>query len=244
MTARRHRRKRGLDRENGPTGTLHDNLLVVIPRLPAVERGQEEILGHPAEAAQARCPESLRVRIQPGESPRGRDRAEKRRPLIRVSATGSRNRLDGQVFWLPDRPTSCAFPRLCRSGVFAAFVPGYSGGTATDLHRLPYSSAGPEPADTRSRSRPSYCVESGCQGGSASPIRTTRMERNRCSHGCGAPLGGSLYRAVPLRSPRQPAFPLFPLSLLPITSNDARRTGFGGGPRMRPQRAMDRIQAG
>ncbi len=53
----------------------------------------------------------------------------------------------GQVFWLPDRPTSCAFPpetgpgRLHRQWHLAAFVPGYSGGTATALHRFPYSSA-------------------------------------------------------------------------------------------------------
>jgi hypothetical protein len=45
---------------------------------------------------------------------------------------------------------ACAFPRrpilsLCRSG-FAAFVPGYSGGTATDLHRFPYSSRPPRAA--------------------------------------------------------------------------------------------------
>lgn len=30
----------------------------------------------------------------------------------------------------------------------AAFVPGYSGGSATDSHRLPYSSAGNTPTDT------------------------------------------------------------------------------------------------
>ena len=59
----------------------------------------------------------------------------------------------GQVFWLPDLTTFCTFPRQvsrrkARLGrplelhavAFADFVPGYSGGTATDLHRLPYSS--------------------------------------------------------------------------------------------------------
>jgi hypothetical protein len=46
----------------------------------------------------------------------------------------------GQVFWLPDRPTGCAFPRHPVAVALAAFVPGYSGGTATDSHRLPYSS--------------------------------------------------------------------------------------------------------
>jgi len=60
-----------------------------------------------------------------------------------------------QVFWLPDHPTRRAFPptvsgsRWSRWGVtryraeeqwlIAAVVPGYSGGTATDLHRFPYS---------------------------------------------------------------------------------------------------------
>ena len=55
---------------------------------------------------------------------------------------------NGQVFWLPDRPTCRTFPprwprlqsRFAGQWLFAAFVPGYSGGTATDLHRFPYSS--------------------------------------------------------------------------------------------------------
>jgi len=59
----------------------------------------------------------------------------------------------GQVFWLPDLTTFCTFPRqvLNRAAKYgspgklhavavADFVPGYSGGTATDSHRLPYSS--------------------------------------------------------------------------------------------------------
>ena len=67
----------------------------------------------------------------------------------------------GQVFWLPDLTTFCTFPRqvsrvkakVGRPGelhavAFADFVPGYSGGTATDLHRLPYSSP---PAPSRER---------------------------------------------------------------------------------------------
>ena len=48
---------------------------------------------------------------------------------------------NGQVFWLPDQPTSHAFPRVSVPAVAdVAFVPGYSGGTATDLHRFPSSS--------------------------------------------------------------------------------------------------------
>jgi len=43
-----------------------------------------------------------------------------------------------KVFWLPDHPVSRAFSGSCRM-TFAAFVPGYSGGTTTDLHRLPDS---------------------------------------------------------------------------------------------------------
>lgn len=53
----------------------------------------------------------------------------------------------GQVFWLPDLTSDCTFPRHSAvfqqpplAVAFAAFVPGYSGGTATDSHRLPYSS--------------------------------------------------------------------------------------------------------
>ena len=44
--------------------------------------------------------------------------------------------MTGQVFWLPVRPTRRAFPSFKDSGFFeAAFVPGYSGGSATALHR-------------------------------------------------------------------------------------------------------------
>jgi hypothetical protein len=45
----------------------------------------------------------------------------------------------GQVFWLTDPPTHLAFPfRFSETVAFQAFVPVYSGGTATDSHRLPY----------------------------------------------------------------------------------------------------------
>ena len=44
-----------------------------------------------------------------------------------------------QVFWLPDLPICHTFPSF-RTVVFhVAFVPGYSGGPATDFHRLPLS---------------------------------------------------------------------------------------------------------
>lgn len=48
--------------------------------------------------------------------------------------------LGGQVFWLPDRPSGRAFPSPLAggSGFAAAFVTGYSGGTAPVSHRLPY----------------------------------------------------------------------------------------------------------
>ncbi len=48
---------------------------------------------------------------------------------------------------LPARLARDAGRDLRRAVVFAAFVPGYSGGTATDLHRLPYSSPGPQARD-------------------------------------------------------------------------------------------------
>ncbi|GEM_PF-7094779 len=41
------------------------------------------------------------------------------------------------VFWLPDQPKHRAFPFFIHSGLVAMFVPGYSGGSATDFHRLP-----------------------------------------------------------------------------------------------------------
>jgi hypothetical protein len=37
------------------------------------------------------------------------------------------------------RPTDRAFPSICRTVAIAAFVTGYSGGPATDSHRLPSS---------------------------------------------------------------------------------------------------------
>ena len=43
-----------------------------------------------------------------------------------------------QVFWLPGRPTLCAFPPHLRQWPDADFVTGYSGGTAMVLHHLPY----------------------------------------------------------------------------------------------------------
>jgi|GEM_PF-6295107 hypothetical protein len=53
----------------------------------------------------------------------------------------------------PSRPARSRCGRdLRRTVVFAAFVPGYSGGTATDSHRLPYSSSGPQ-AETTPTSR-------------------------------------------------------------------------------------------
>lgn len=42
----------------------------------------------------------------------------------------------GQVFWLPDRPTLHAFPgNVIAQWPVVDFVTGYSGGTATELHR-------------------------------------------------------------------------------------------------------------
>jgi len=55
--------------------------------------------------------------------------------FVSLSA-GANHRIYGQVFWLPDLPTGRAFPSF-RQWQIAAFVPGYSGGTATDSHRLP-----------------------------------------------------------------------------------------------------------
>jgi hypothetical protein len=42
-----------------------------------------------------------------------------------------------QVFWLPDRPTGLGLPIVFDSGAREAFVPGYSGGSAPDLHGIP-----------------------------------------------------------------------------------------------------------
>jgi len=62
--------------------------------------------------------------------------------------------LHGQVFWLPDHPTGRAFPfHLSEQWRHAVFVPDYSGGSTTDLHRLPFLSPYC-PADTRRQSGP------------------------------------------------------------------------------------------
>jgi len=43
-----------------------------------------------------------------------------------------------QVFWFTDHPNSRAFPpEFLAVAFFAAFVPDHSGGTTTELHRLP-----------------------------------------------------------------------------------------------------------
>lgn len=43
-----------------------------------------------------------------------------------------------QVFWLSDHSTFHTFPlRLNETVAFVDFVPDHSGGTATDLHRVP-----------------------------------------------------------------------------------------------------------
>jgi hypothetical protein len=44
----------------------------------------------------------------------------------------------GQVFWLPDHPPAAPSHSGEQWHLRAAFVPGYSGGSATDFHRLPY----------------------------------------------------------------------------------------------------------
>lgn len=47
---------------------------------------------------------------------------------------------DGQVFWLPVHPRAAPSHKSTTcSGSTQPLSPGYSGGTATDLHRFPYS---------------------------------------------------------------------------------------------------------
>jgi hypothetical protein len=41
------------------------------------------------------------------------------------------------VFWLPDRSTPRPFPLEKQAVVLTGVVPGYSGGSATVLHRFP-----------------------------------------------------------------------------------------------------------
>src|SRR5690606_33899563 len=115
--------------------------------------------------ARGRHLSSRRIVVSRIENPRSRAmRGRKRRPGPRSDndRTGRQplsaqvhHSLQRQVFWLPDRPSGCVFPWLlsCRSifpaggatVTFSALVPGYSGGTATDSHRLPYSPGGVAP---------------------------------------------------------------------------------------------------
>jgi hypothetical protein len=60
------------------------------------------------------------------------------------AAGASQQKLDGQVFWLtarddPERPS-----RLVAVARSLGDLADYSGGPATDLHRLPYSPPAPE----------------------------------------------------------------------------------------------------
>ena len=57
-------------------------------------------------------------------------------PPVSVLAENDVSTSPGQVFWLPDHP-SPPLPTLAGSGL-AGVVPGYSGGTAPDSHRLPF----------------------------------------------------------------------------------------------------------
>jgi len=65
-------------------------------------------------------------------------------------------RSSGSRIGLPATPSRAPrrLPSRQRSGV-VAFVPGYSGGTATDLHRFPYSPAGTSQPAPRSAPHPS-----------------------------------------------------------------------------------------
>ena len=70
---------------------------------------------------------------------------------------GDLNNVLRQVFWLSDHSSDSAFP-LNGLGRFAVatvehLVPDYSGGTATDLHRLPFSSATSHESTTRQSHR-------------------------------------------------------------------------------------------
>jgi hypothetical protein len=52
---------------------------------------------------------------------------------------------------------------LTRQWLLAAFVPGYSGGTATDLHRFPYSSLQTPSRERHPRRGSSYRARNACQ---------------------------------------------------------------------------------
>jgi hypothetical protein len=52
-------------------------------------------------------------------------------------STKSLKRPFEKVFWLPDRSTPCPFPLEKQAVVLTGVVPGYSGGSATVLHRFP-----------------------------------------------------------------------------------------------------------
>jgi hypothetical protein len=77
----------------------------------------------------------------------------KKKPPTRLARGGCYHkpalRIDLLVFWLPDQPPP-ALPVWVRpdSGI-AGFVPGYSGGTAPDLHRVPWpETSGPQIVQT------------------------------------------------------------------------------------------------
>ena len=122
-------------------GSDHDNLLVV-RSLCEAQREREE---SSARSVRVSCRSINRL------ARKAKSDVQSRRPyptcrgfIIASTPRPGRTLRDtdnGQVFWLPDQPTSHAFPRVSVPAVAdVAFVPGYSGGTATDLHRFPSSS--------------------------------------------------------------------------------------------------------
>ena len=60
------------------------------------------------------------------------------------AAGASQQKLDGQVFWLKARDDPGRPSRLRAVACVPGDLADYSGGPATDLHRLPYSPPAPE----------------------------------------------------------------------------------------------------
>ena len=122
-------------------GSDHDNLLVVRSLWEAQRESEESS----ARSVRVSCRSINRL------ARKAKSDVQSRRPYpicrgfiiaFHTSTGEDSSRTDnGQVIWLPDQPTSHAFPRVSVAAVAdVAFVPGYSGGTATDLHRFPSSS--------------------------------------------------------------------------------------------------------
>jgi hypothetical protein len=109
----------------------------------SVKAGEEERCGEAMDADLSAGPGERNF----GPPARGPLQTVCERPARMLVAEASEQKLDGQVFWLTARVSPrTAFPPR-GSGLLPGDLADYSGGPATDSHRLPYSPRSGFPAE-------------------------------------------------------------------------------------------------